>query len=207
MKKPVTHKRIAVLHLPKQISQLLGIARAIAHAMDTNKSFPTPDPPVAAINTAADDLDAAEAEVKGGAKNGIPTRDAKAATLVSLLEQERSYVQKVASADPANAEVLIQSAAMNVKRVPTHGPRVFGAKQGALSGSAELVTGSAGRRAAYDWEYSADGGKTWQAASSTLQAKIVLSGLQSGVNYAFRYRTLTKSGVSDWSVPTMLVVK
>jgi hypothetical protein len=207
MKKPVTHKRIAVLNLPKQINQLLGIARAIAQALNGNKSFLNPDPAVAVISAAADDLEAAEADVKGGAKNAIPTRDAKAATLVSLLEQERGYVQKTANADPANADVLIQSAAMNVKKVPTHAPRVFGAKQGAVSGSAALVTPSAGRRSSYDWEYSADGGKTWQAASSTLQAKTVLLGLQSGVSYAFRYRTVTKSGVSDWSVPTTLVVK
>jgi hypothetical protein len=207
MRKPMTHKRIAALNLPKQISQLLGIARAIAQAMSGNKSFPNPDPPVAAINTAADELEASEADVKGGAKNAAPTRDTKAAVLVSLLEQERAYVQKIANADPPNAEVLIHAAAMNVKKVPNRAPRVFGAKQGAVSGSAALITRSAGRRASYDWEYSADGGKTWQAAPSTVQAKTVVSGLQPGVGYAFRYRTVTKTGVSDWSVPTTLVVK
>ncbi len=207
MKKPITHKRIATLNLPRQIHQLLGIARAIAHAMDGNKSFPNPDPPVAAITTAADDLEAAEAEVEAGGRNAIPTRNVKAAVLVSLLEQEKGYVQKIANADPAHADVLIHAAAMNIKRVPARAPRVFDAKQGAVSGSVALVSPSVGRRAAYDWEYSTDGGKTWQAAPSTVRTKTLLSGLQPGVTYAFRYRTVTKSGVSDWSAPAMLLVK
>jgi hypothetical protein len=208
MKKPITHKRIVSLNLPRSVYALLGIARAIAHAMDANKTFPSPDPALAEINTAADDLESTQNLVKSGAKSAVADRNAKAAALVDLLEQEKAYVQKVANAgDPAHAADVILSAAMNVKHVPVRAPRVFGATPGPVSGSAKLVAKSAGPRSSYEWQYSTDGGKTWQAAPPTVQAKTVVIGLQPGVSHAFRYRTVTKAGPSDWSDPAMLLVR
>jgi hypothetical protein len=207
MKTPVTHKRIVALDLPKNVYALLGIARAIIHAMGGNKTFPAPDPSLAVITTAADAVETAQNVVKSGAKNAVADRNAKASVLVGLLEQEKAYVQKVANAgDPAHAVDIIQSAAMNVKHVPARAPRTFAAQPGPVSGSVKLVTKSAGPRSSYEWEYSVDGGKTWQAASPTVQAKTVVTGLQAGVAHAFRYRSVTKVGASDWSEPTTLLV-
>ena len=208
MKKPITHKVTVTLNLPKNVYALLGIARAILQAMAANsKTFPTPDPTLAVITTAADELETAQNVVKSGAKNAVANRNAKASALVSLLEEEKGYVQKIANAgDPAHAVDIIQSAAMNVKHVPMRAPRVFVAKQGSVSGSAKLVTRSAGPRSSYEWEYSVDGGKTWQASPPTVQARTVVTGLQAAVTHAFRYRTVTKAGASDWSEPTTLLV-
>ena len=86
-------------------------------------------------------------------------------------------------------------------------PRVFAAKAGALSGTANLVAASAGRRASYEWEYSTDGGKTWVFAPPTLQAKTTVSGLTPGATVQFRYRPVTKTGEADWSAPVPLIVK
>src|SRR5271166_222513 len=58
-----------------------------------------------------------------------------------------------------------------------------------------------GPRTSYEWEYSPDGGKTWVAAPSTIQAKTVVTGLTAATMVMFRYRTVTKTGVSDWSQP------
>ncbi len=202
------HRSIASLHLPRQVALLLAIARAIAQSMDGNKSFPSPEPTIATLNTAIADLETAETAVKSQSrsKSAVTARDQRRAALLTLLEQAKGYVQKMADADPTRGAEIIQSAAMNVRKVPVRTKRVFGGKPGPLSGSVALATGSAGHRASYDWSYSADGGKTWQMASPTLQARTVITGLQPGVSYLFRYRAVTKSGAAEWSQSlTMLV--
>jgi hypothetical protein len=208
MSMPATHRIIAVLKLPRQVALLLAVAKAIVQALTGSKVFLSPDPTVAALNAAIAELETAEAAVQSRTKGAVSTRNLKKAALFALLEQERGYVQKIAdAADRDQASELIASAQMNVRKVPVHGKRTFSAKPGAVSGSAMLATASAGRRASYDWQYSADGGKTWQMALPTLQSKTTLSGLQPGVSYAFRYRAVTKSGAADWSEPTTLLVK
>ena len=54
---------------------------------------------------------------------------------------------------------------------------------------------------------SADGGKTWVSAPSSLQAKTTVTGLPVGTSVLFRYRTLTKTGEGDWSQGLALLVK
>ena len=86
-------------------------------------------------------------------------------------------------------------------------PRVFSAVQGAVNGTAKLVTASAGPRASYEWQYSVDGGKTWVAALATLQAKTTVTGLTSGTTVEFRYLAVTRTGQGDWSAPVSLLVR
>jgi hypothetical protein len=113
----------------------------------------------------------------------------------------------VADGDATNAPALIQGAAMSVKRTPVRQKQTFSVKSGAVTGSVKLVAQLAGPRAAYDWESSADQGKTWQAASSTLQSKTTLTGLTPGATYWFRYRALTKTGEGDWSQLISIIVR
>jgi fibronectin type III domain protein len=204
---PIVHRSIATLKLPKQVALLIGIAKAIALAVSGNKAFPTPDPTIATLDTAIADLETAETAVKTRAPGAVAARNQKRAALVALLEQLKGYVQKIADADPAHATELVQSAAMNVKKVSIRAKRVFDARPGAVSGSVTLVTVSAGNRASYEWEYSSDGGKSWQAALPTLQARMSLTGLQPGAGYSFRYRAVTKAGAGDWSQPVSLLVR
>jgi len=42
--------------------------------------------------------------------------------------------------------------------------------------------------------------------SSTVQAKTSLSGLTAATTVMFRYRTITKTGVSDWLAPLSFFV-
>jgi hypothetical protein len=81
----------------------------------------------------------------------------RADALVKLLEQLRAYVQTIADADLERAATLIQSAAMNVKRLTLRAKRVFAVHQGAVSGAVTLVTASGGHRASYEWQLSAQG--------------------------------------------------
>jgi hypothetical protein len=113
----------------------------------------------------------------------------------------------MADASLENAPALIQSAAMGVKKFGARRPHVFEVKEGPVSGSAEVLAPAAGRRAFYEWEYSSDGGKTWQAMPPTTRSNNSLSGLQPGASISFRFRSVTKAGPSDWSQPVVFIVR
>jgi hypothetical protein len=70
-----------------------------------------------------------------------------------------------------------------------------------------LVAKAAAVRAPYEWEWSADGEKTWTQLPSTLQAKTTVTGLTPATTYQFRYRATTKVGEGDWTQVTSLLVK
>ncbi|HEX3345261.1 MAG TPA: hypothetical protein VHS09_11845, partial [Polyangiaceae bacterium] len=161
-----------------------------------------------ALTAAVLDLQNAETVALSRTKGAVTVRNEKRTVLVGLLQQLRGYVQGVADATPENAASIIQSAGLAVRKVPTHAPRTFAARQGTVSGAAKIVAVSAGPRSSYDWEYSIDGGKTWVAAPSTIQAKTSVAGLPAGTTVLFRYRAVTaKGGQGDWTQPTGLLVK
>jgi hypothetical protein len=200
------HRSVAVLKLPGVISLLITYVQGILQAMTGNPTFPTPNPPLTAVSGAANALQAAETVALTRAPGSVATRNEKRATLVALLELLRGYVQSIADATPENAISIIESSGFALRKTTVRAPRVFAAKATALSGSVKLTAPVAGRRAAYRWQYSTDGGKTWVDASETLQAKTTVTGLPAGTTVQFRYRSVIKGGASDWSAPLSMVV-
>jgi len=201
------HRTIAALKLPHPILALIAFAKAIVQALTGNKSFPNPDPPLATVTSAIADLEAAQAVVQTRAKGAVQARDTKRASLVALLRGLLAYVQKVADADLENAPALIASAGMSARKVVVRAQRVFAAKHGTVSGSVSLVSPSGGKRTGYEWQYSADGGKTWQEARATLRADTTITGLVPGSTYLFRGRVVDKTGDTDWCPPVSLMVQ
>jgi hypothetical protein len=195
------------LDLSVVIAILISVVKAIVLAMTGNKAFPNPTPTLAEVAAAITDLETAQAAALSRVKGAVAARNDKRRALVALMQELKAYVQKVADGDQENGAALIQSAGMNVKKSPARKPRVFAITQGAVSGAIKVVVPSAGRRAAYDWEWSVDGGKTWTLAPSTMQAKTTLTGLAAGTTVTFRYRAVTKAGEGDWSQPTSFLVK
>ena len=200
------HRTVAVLKLPGPISLLITLVQGILKALTGNPTFPTPNPPLTALSGAANDLQVAETAALTRAIGTIATRNEKRAALLTLLEVLRAYVQSVADATPENAISIIESSGLALRKTTVHAPRVFAAKATTLSGSVKLTAPIAGRRAAYRWQYSTDGGKTWVDASETLQAKTTVTGLPVGTTVQFRYRSVIKGGASDWSAPLSMVV-
>ena len=200
------HRSVAVLKLPGPIALLIVYVQGILKAMTGNPTFPTPNPPLTAVSGAANDLQVAETAARTRATGTSATRNEKRAALVTLLEVLKAYVQSVADATPENAISIIESSGLALRKTTVRAPRVFAAKATTLSGSVKLTAPLAGRRAAYRWQYSTDGGKTWVDASETLQAKTTLTGLSAGTTVQFRYRSVIKGGASDWSAPLSLLV-
>ena len=201
-----THRSVAVLKLPNKVSGLGPSALQIVASMTGNTNFPTPAPALATVTTAVNDFQSAEAGALARTKGAAATRNAKRKALVQLLEQLKTYVQTVADASASDSEGIILSAGMAVRKTAVRPPRVFDAVPGDVSGSVKLVAAAAARRAAYNWQYSIDGGKTWVAMPGTLQAKTTVAGLTAGTTVQFRYQALTKDGEGNWSQIVSLLV-
>lgn len=201
------HRTIAVLKLPTHVPDLIKVGHSIVQAMTNNASLPNPTPSLANVSAVLAALDAAETATKTRAKGTVEARDTQRAAVVLMLHELKGYVQVMSDAHPTEAATIIASALMAVKKATPHVKHDFVAKPAATSGAVHLAAKAASRRASYEWQWSADGGKTWQQAPTTLQARTVIPGLPVAVSCLFRYRAVTKTGEADWSQVTSLVVK
>ncbi len=196
-------KRVLVsLHLPASVPALVSTAKAVVQAMTKNPSFPNPDPGLATVDAAIDVLQTAECGAQARTKGAVANRNEKRKALVTLLEQLKAHIQKVADGNPDTAAAVIQSAGVAVRKTAPRQKQAFLVKAGAVAGTVKVTAQAAARRASYEWEYSLDGGKTWQAMPSTLQARTQITGLAQGTTVSVRYRAVTKAGEGDWSQPT-----
>jgi hypothetical protein len=201
------HRNLVTLDLPRSVPAIISYAQSVLAAMTNNPNFPTPIPALTEVSAAITALQTAEAAALSRVKGAVVTRNDKKAALVALLQELRGYVQKTADANADSSANIITSAGLPMKKTPVRKPRAFTAKQGAVSGSVEVIAVSAARRASYEWQYSTDGGKTWIEAPPSLQAKTTISGLPVASTVQFRFRSVVKAGPSDWSLPTSLLVK
>jgi hypothetical protein len=201
------NKTLAALRLPTQVPALLSVAQAIVDAMSISPSFPAPTPPLGPVQSAIKGLHDAQVATLTRTRGTVAVRDRKLAVLVALLLRLKGYVQGVADEDPEHAAAIIESAGMHVKRSAAPTKPGFDVKAGRVSGSVRLVARSAGDRAAYLWEWSADGGNTWCRAPQTVQARTVIPGLPSASTCWFRYRAVTTTGETDWSESRSFVIR
>jgi hypothetical protein len=200
-------RALASLKLPHSVPALITYSQGIVNAMTGNPTFPVPSPTLAVIQAAIDDLQKAETAAQARTKGAVAARNSKRSALIGLLDQLRSYVQSVADGDIENGAAIVEKSTMMVRKVPVRPPRSFEVKLGTVSGTVKLSVPAAARRAAYDWESSTDGGKTWSPLPSTLQAKTTVTGLAVASTPQFRYRPVTKAGEGDWSQPISILVK
>ena len=175
--------------------------------MTGNKAFPSPTPPLPTVSASIDALISAQNAAATRVGGAVTARNVAKNVLTIQLKQLGAYVQSVADGDAENSATIIEGARISVRKVPVRPVRAFNAAQGPTTGTAKLVAHSASGRAAYEWEYSTDGGKTWVAAPPSLQAKTTVTGLPAGTSVQFRYRSVTRTGATDWSTPVTLLVK
>jgi hypothetical protein len=195
------------LHKPANAMGLVLYTRAIVDKMTGNPWFPVPFPPLAKIVAAMNVLHDTEVAAQTRTRGLPEKRNAARGVLVNLLEQLRAYVEGVANENPDEAQSIIESAAMDMvaQRLPRIVP--FRVRQGRVSGSVRLDVKAGPKGSAYDFQMSADGGKTWSDLPSRMQANTTVSGLTPGATYFFRYRILTRKGRGDWSDAISIVVQ
>jgi hypothetical protein len=195
----------AVLKLPARVKSVGAYAQNIITSCTGNAFFPNPSPPLATLEADLTAFNTAEALVLNRTKGAADSRNAKLATLKADLEHLMDYVRGIADATPANAEAIIQSAGMAVRKVPSHVKGPLTATPGSVSGDAKLMAKAVAHRASYEWQYSTDQ-KTWTNAPTTLQAKTDISGLTPATTYYFRFRGVTKAGEGAFSQVVSLLM-
>ncbi len=201
------HRVYVVRKLPLPVALLVEYVRALLAAMANNAHFPGPNPPLSTVTASVDGLEAAQAATKTRAPGSVAARNTARKQVLDQVHQLFGYLQQVADASADQAEAIIASAGLRSRTyVPAPKPP-FAVRPGPVSGSARLAMKAAARRAAYDWEYSLDGGKTWVAAPTTLQARTLVSALPVATSVTFRARAVIKGGAADWCQPLSLVVK
>jgi len=201
------HQYIAVAKLPTTVQGLSTFCHAFLAGLTGNPHVPNPNPPLATFSILLNKYDAALTATTTRAAGTVPTRNAARTALKSCTKGLVACVQQAADADPENAEAIITSTSLSVRKTAIRIKAPFAVKQGAVSGSVILSVRSAGKHASYDWEMSIDGGKTWTALTSTTQTKTTVTALPVGTNVMFRFRALTPKGQGDWSQPLAILVK
>jgi len=202
-----THRIVAVSKFPTSVVALLKYTQAFIAALTDNHNFTDAAQVIAGLQAAFQALDGAETAAKTRAIGTVAARDNAREALLTTLHGAKAYVQQKADATPEQAQAIIESASLAVRKTAIRIKLGFTAKAGPVSGSVHLAARAAGRRASYEWQWSADGGKTWTSLPSTLQAKTTVPNLPVGTTCSFRYRAVTKTGEGDWSQVIALLVK
>src|ERR1700679_1819484 len=143
---------LAVLKLSPKVKSVIALSQNIATALTNNPSFPPPPPPLATLQADVAALNVAEAAVLSRTKGAVEVRNAKLVVVKSDLENLRTYVQTIAhAANPTNAESIIQSAGMMVRKTTLADKAPLAAKVGSVSGTVNLAAKAAATRASYTW--------------------------------------------------------
>jgi hypothetical protein len=203
-------KITVVLGLPEyQVSSFITRARMIRMKMTDNPWFPSPPVSLAQLDAAIDDLAHAAAVAVTRAAGSVAVREAKRQDVKGLLEYLATYVQEIANANLENAYDIVESAGMFVKNSRGRSPISFHAKLTGLSGQVRVVAPGAGDGAGYEYQFSLDGGKTWQPFPQQVSnhATAVLPGLTPGSTVLFRYRVTIKGVTGDWIGPVSIEVE
>lgn len=202
-----TNIPIVVLGLPKtnSVPALIVRANVIKDAMTSNATtFPSPVPPLATVVALIAGLTTAETAYKAHAGTRAD-RDSARTALLAALKQLHTYVQQLASASPAQADVIAQDAAMTLRKVGAHSKSDLAVKQ-TVTGSVHVIAKADKTARSNDWQYSVDGGKTWIDWPSSTKASTTITGLQPGLMVSYRHRPLTKLGPGNWSQPVSALV-
>lgn len=214
--KPTVHRTRASLNVSKRnVPAVLMVAKSTCNAFEADpKQFPAPNPSVAVLLGQIQALETAQQATSTRAKGTAAARDAKRDVLWTSLESERAYVQSLCDASPEQAAAIITAAAMTVAKTAKHDKPVLRATPGAQPGTASVVANASalvGRRnskkVVFNWQISADGGKTWSNGPSTPLARADFAGLASMTSTSFRVSVTVSKTVGEWSQSVTILVR
>lgn len=194
----------AALHAHQSVPHYIKQCRGIVTKMTGNPSFQSPTIDLLQVSKHLDDLDLAEQAIPQGPKGAVADRDIKLLVVRSDMRQLKEYVQGRADADLGNAVAIIEGAGMYVIKRVMKAKGAIEARYGEGSGTVELSARALKGRVAYKWQMSTDQ-LAWSDLPETLLARCTVAGLTPVTMYFFRFRTITKAGLSDWSTAVSIV--
>jgi hypothetical protein len=189
------------LTVPEKVAR----AQQIVAAMTGNSNFPTPNPTLAAVTTAVNDLQTADADAQAArreARHLTGERDRKEDKLIQLITQLGAHVESVAGDD----EAKIMSAGLEMRSDRTTdtseatAPETLTATTGNHEGEVELSWDAVRGARSYVVERTTDPQTApWTHAGVSPRSSLIIEGLESGKRYYFRVAAITLNGQSPWS--------
>jgi hypothetical protein len=179
------------------VPEVLVYVRHVCTVLTGNTWVPTTTIALTTVSTDADALQTAQTAALTKGIGLAETRNHKLATVFTDLDTLRTNVQTVVDADTAHAAEIAQACAMSLKKAPKRQKAQLAAKMTTTPGVAKLVAKAVKRGAAYEWEMSSDGGKTWVVVAKSTVASTTVSGLVAGTIYMFRFRSTVGQVTSD----------
>ena len=196
---------IAVLNIPKAVRDCIHFAQKVGRMMDASPYFPASSVLIAKLVTDTKILDDLETVcVTTPLTTNTKARDAARVVVENDLRDLRLDVQRVANADPLNAETIITSAGMSVKMTGNRGKQQNEAVDGVEEGTIDLIAEGTGP---HEWRISTDE-KEWTKLDSSRTSTTTARGLTPGVLYSIQNRMmLTNNEKSEWSQSVKIRVR
>lgn len=203
----VKPRRILVTrNIPKHVPDVINYGRNVLQSMRSNPTlFGSASPSLDKMDQHLDELEAAETAAKSRTKGTIEKRNVCLAKVHADLDYSKSNVQQVADANPDQAEAIIQSSGMSVRKPGIRVKSDFTVRQAEVSGSVKISVRATRGKAAYEWQMSTDQ-KSWTALPVTVHATTAVQNLTPATTYFFRYRVVTAAGEGEWSQIVSLLV-
>jgi hypothetical protein len=200
-----TSKRVyAALDEAKQDSDFATQCDAIVDKCDGNPDVPNPSPGLTVIRQHITNLRTTAKLAKGGGPAATQNRNVARGQLRSDMRQLKEGVQASADANLERAAAIIEGAGFKVAKRAPRAKQAIAARYGKAPGIVVVVAKAVGRKATYYWEMSTDQAK-WSDLPPTMVAQTTVTGLTPTTVYYFRVRTLTRAGMSDWSVVASII--
>ena len=189
------------------ITEKVAKARQIVKALTDNAFFTTPQPPLAAITTAANDLETAFGDAQTARQTAVTKTSImhdKEDSLEGLLRQLAGYVESVAGDDESkilSAGISIRATTLATKE--PEAPIALSATEGDHDGEIDLSWDTVKGAKSYVIERSPDPptATSWKHEAVSLKSSATVGGLVSGTRYWFRVAAVMSSGQSGWSDP------
>jgi hypothetical protein len=159
---------------------------------------------------------AQETATQTKAKGSAAIRDTKRDAVWTAMETLQKYAQGMADVLTVDAAIALisaaglvvmkvarrQKAALTAALTPGQGNVLLQANRTLLAGAA-----NAGKRVSFNWQWSGDGGKTWNSVATTPVASTEIPGLTPMTTYSFRVSvTIGKQAPGPWSQAVTLLV-
>jgi hypothetical protein len=168
----------------------LNKARTLVSNIAANSAtFTNPNPSLAVLNTAMNNLDTAIIEAEDGSRTKTALRQDYEDELMKQLHILAAYVGEVANGDVQ----VIHLAGMEEKKKPASISSDFKVEQGDHTGSVKIkIKAAKQKKTIYKWEHSSDTA-TWISDGITGVCKTTIDGLAKGI-YWFRVILIDASG-------------
>jgi hypothetical protein len=198
---------IAVLKLSgKPIPYVSEKVHDVITELTGNADFPTPNPTLVAVTAQVDAMDAAFQDAIQGGKDKKALQKLEHKKMLDIMGSLMAYVQNTSLGD--EAKILSSGFEVKSPRTPVGilpPPSNVRCGFGFVPGEVLLLWGGVDGRLAYRVQYTptpADPA-TWQDYVFTGKTRLIVSGLASSREYAFRIASLSAEGLGDYSPPVI----